>query len=200
MLKITVCCLAAGSSSRFKGEKLIHVYRKKTITEHVLDIINTLIDNDSIIFQRLVITKPSLLSFYQKKLPIDWKVIKNETYKEGMSTSLKLAVLEAIYNEADFILLFLADMPMIKSMTVNQVIEKALESPEKIIRPFFKSQPGFPVALPKQYFKELTLLTGDVGAKAVIERHKKNLIRIDCDDYGSIFDIDEDIWNSKEIY
>lgn len=192
-MKITVCCLAAGESTRFKGEKLLHVYRKKTITEHVLDKINLLNDNDLVYFQRVVITKPPLLNFYQQRLSDDWILIKNESYKNGMSTSLKLAAFEAIQNKADFILLFLADMPMIKLTTINLVIEKALESPEKIIRPYFESRPGFPVALPNVFFDELTLLTGDIGAKPVIDRHIEDLLRIDCNDPGSIFDIDEDI-------
>jgi molybdenum cofactor cytidylyltransferase len=197
-MKITVSVLAAGESSRFKGEKLLHVYREKTITEHVLDKINKLNDNDSFSFQRVVITKPALLNFYQQKLLNNWSVINNESYKEGMSTSLKLAVLEAVHNKADFLLLFLADMPMIKQITIYRVIEKALESPEKIIRPYFNNQPGFPVALPKALFEELTLLAGDVGAKPVIEKHKEHLIKLECNDSGSIFDIDEDIWSMKE--
>jgi hypothetical protein len=59
-MKITVSVLAAGESSRFKGEKLLHVYREKTIIEHLLDKINKLNDNDSFSFQRVVITKPAL--------------------------------------------------------------------------------------------------------------------------------------------
>ncbi len=197
-MKVTVCLLAAGESSRFRGEKLLHMYCKKTITEHVLDKINNLNDNDSISFQKIVITKPSLISFFQLKLANDWTIINNESYKEGMSTSLKLAVLEAIRNKANYLLLFLADMPLIKQMTINRVTEKIQELSGKIIRPFYNDQPGFPVALPKILFEELILLTGDVGAKPLIEKHKELLYLLDCKDSGSIFDIDEDIWSNKE--
>ena len=197
-MKITVCLLAAGESSRFKGEKLLHVYRNKIITEHMLEKLNRLLDNDSISFQKIVVTKPKLMEFFQQKLPNNWFLIQNKAYRKGMSTSLKLAVYEAIRQKSDWILLFLADMPLIKQKTIKRVIESIQVSPGKIIRPFFNGQPGFPVALPKDFFQELTLLTGDVGAKPVIEKHKELLIRLVCEDYGSIFDIDEEIRKKEE--
>lgn len=198
-MNITVGLLAAGESSRFNGEKLLHIYRKKAITKHVLDKINKLTDNDSTLFHKTVITKPTLVNYYHQILTNDWTIINNECYKKGMSTSLRLAVLEAIRNGANYILLFLADMPLIKQATINRVIERIKESPENIIRPIFKGQPGFPVALPKVFFEELTFLKGDVGAKPVINKHKEHLILLACEDSGSVFDIDEDIWSIKEI-
>ncbi|MFW6263345.1 MAG: nucleotidyltransferase family protein, partial [Thermotogota bacterium] len=111
---------------------------------------------------------------------------------------LKLGILEAIKNKSDYLLLFLADMPKIKKNTVDTVMKQIIQSSGKIIRPVFFGKPGFPVALPRYLFDELTLLTGDVGAKAVIDRHKTCLLNVESSDIGCIFDIDEVIRSNDE--
>ena len=110
-----------------------------------------------------------------------------------MSTSIKLSAFEAIKTDSDSILLFLADMPKIKQKAVQRVLQSMQSHPERIIRPFYNTIPGFPVAIPKILFEELTELKGDIGAKPVIEKHKDRLIKLQCNDIGSIFDIDKDI-------
>jgi len=189
---ISICLLAAGESKRFRGEKLIHLYKKKNLVEHVLDLINSLNSHDSIQFRKLIVTKPTLMNFFLSTVSKQWLVIENAGFRSGMSSSLRIAVAQAEKSQSEFILLFLADMPDIQSNTVRTVLDLMTQNPDKIIRPVYLSQPGFPVALPKSLFQELSQLEGDCGAKPVIEKHKDQLILHQTNDIGSIFDIDRD--------
>src|SRR6056297_4209503 len=171
-MKCTICILGAGESKRFRGEKLLSVYGKKTISEQVLEKLNNLNDDDSFSFHKIIITKPQLMNYFRKTASEEWQLFVNESYKEGMSTSLKMGISEGIKNQSDYLLLFLGDMPMIKKSTINSVLKQMHQSAGSIIRPVFNGQPGFPVALPKILFEELTLLRGDIGAKPVIEKHR----------------------------
>lgn len=191
-MMISICLLAAGESKRFRGEKLIHFFKKKALSEHVLDLINSLNNHDSIQFQKLIVTKPQLMNFFLSKTGNQWLVIENTAFRSGMSSSLRMAVDQAEKNRSDFILLFLADMPAIQIHTVRSVLELMVKNPDRIIRPKYLSQPGFPVALPKSLFQEIAQLEGDCGAKPVIAQHKDQLILFPTNDYGSIFDIDGD--------
>ena len=191
-MNYTVCVLAAGESSRFKGEKLLSIYGEKMLSEHILDLLNDLSHDDSIIINKVIITKPKLLDFFGTKLSKDWHLVVNQFYKEGLSTSIRLAVFEAIQNDSEFLLLFLADMPKINAFLTDKILRLMQIHPGKIIRPFYNFIPGFPVALPKSLFDELTRIKGDTGAKPVIERHKDMLIKYETNDMGSIFDIDEE--------
>lgn len=191
-MMISICLLAAGESKRFRGEKLIHFYEKKALSEHALDLINSLNIHDSIQFQKLIVTKPQLMNFFLSKASNKWLVVENPAFRSGMSSSLRMAVDQAEKNRSDFILFFLADMPAIQIRTVRSVLELMVKNPDRIIRPVYLSQPGFPVGLPKSLFQEIVQLEGDCGAKPVIEKHKDQLILYRTNDYGSIFDIDGD--------
>jgi len=37
---------------------------------------------------------------------------------------------------------------------------------------------------------ELLQLRGDTGARAILERHRAEIVRIECDDPGVLFDVD----------
>lgn len=190
-MKLLITVLAAGESSRFNGEKLLHKISDKTISEQVLETVNSLSPQESIVFMKLIVTNEKLMSFFKKQAADDWKILENRNHKKGLSTSLIVAVHEAKRQWADAILLFLSDMPHIDRKTVVDVIERLKDSPDRIIRPYFGTVPGFPVALPKIIYEELEGTKGDTGASPVIKRHSDLLIKLASTDKGCIFDIDK---------
>ena len=199
-MRILISVLAAGESSRFNGEKLLCKITEKTVSEHVLDLINSLNPHESIVFMKLIVTNEKLTDFFKEKTNDEWEILENPDYKKGMSTSLIMAVAQARRQRADSILLFLSDMPHIDIKTVNEVIHRLKNNPQAIIRPFYESTPGFPVALPKSLYDELERTDGDKGASPVIKRHGDLLIKYASKDKGCIFDIDkrEDIQKQRK--
>lgn len=92
----------------------------------------------------------------------------------------------------------LADMPWINPVTIAQVAD-ALRSGAPIAAPAWQGQRGHPVGFSQAFGAELAALTGDGGAKSLIQVYRERVRLVDCADPGVLRDIDapEDLHNSK---
>jgi molybdenum cofactor cytidylyltransferase len=105
----------------------------------------------------------------------------------GMAHSLACAL--AADPAAPGWLIALGDMPRIRPATIS-AIAAALHNAEGIVIPFHHGQRGNPVAIGAAYRAELLGLTGDVGARALFERHARHIVRLEVDDPGVLADVD----------
>lgn len=106
----------------------------------------------------------------------------------GLGESIACGV--AATESASGWVLCLADMPFISRDIYLQVLHQIAAHPQNIIRPRWRNQAGHPVYFPRRFFKELCALTGDEGAKSIIERHNEAALYFDVDDASVIQDID----------
>ncbi len=105
----------------------------------------------------------------------------------GMSASLKAGVMATA--KAQGWVIALADMPLIQPDT-HQLLVNELREQDGIVRPSYDGQAGHPVLFSQQYHNELLALSGDSGAKAVLKRHKAQLLMVAVDDAGVLQDFD----------
>jgi molybdenum cofactor cytidylyltransferase len=84
----------------------------------------------------------------------------------------------------------LADMPRIRPATII-AIRDALAAGAAIAAPVYRGERGHPVGFSSALGGELVALSGDSGAKAVLQRHGNAIVLIDCDDPGVVLDIDQ---------
>jgi molybdenum cofactor cytidylyltransferase len=82
----------------------------------------------------------------------------------------------------------LADMPFISPDIHNDLLKKS--SPQSIVRPFYRNNPGHPVTFGSDFFMELERLSGDLGAWPVIKKNLDSLISVEVSDRAVITDID----------
>jgi len=83
----------------------------------------------------------------------------------------------------------LADMPAIRPETIARVAD-ALKSGARIAAPVYRGQRGHPVGFAAEYYGDLSRLTGDAGARSIMQTHGDALVLLDCDDAGVVYDID----------
>jgi molybdenum cofactor cytidylyltransferase len=83
----------------------------------------------------------------------------------------------------------LADMPTIRPGTIRRVAD-ALACGAGIAAPSFRGERGHPVGFAPSHYPELARLTGDTGARSVMQAHRGELVLVDCDDPGVLYDID----------
>jgi molybdenum cofactor cytidylyltransferase len=86
------------------------------------------------------------------------------------------------------VIVHLADMPLVKSSTFQLIADQLQRHP--IVIPSYHGQWGNPRGFARQLWPQLTLLTGDQGAKDVIKSHSDVCYVIDVDDDGILIDID----------
>ena len=179
---IAAVLLAAGSGSRFGGEKLLHPLEDGVaIAAHAAR--NLLAVTPDVI----AVVRWGDFPLYDMLEQEGCQVTMFKDAARGMGASLAHGVAEA--RAANGWVVALADMPRIAPATIRSVIA-ALEQGALIAAPACKGERGHPVGFGAKLRDELLALGGDQGAKAVIERHRGALKLIECDDPGVLYDID----------
>jgi len=106
---------------------------------------------------------------------------------EGMGASLACGV--AASADAGGWVVALADMPWIAPATIR-AIANALADGAAIVAPSYRGQRGHPVGFSREYRDALAELTGDAGARSVLQRNPDRLTWVDVDDPGVLRDVD----------
>jgi molybdenum cofactor cytidylyltransferase len=110
----------------------------------------------------------------------------------GMGHSLAAAVAAAPSDNGW--LIALADMPSIRADTIRAVAD-ALVSGASLCAPFHGGKRGHPVGFGTTFGPRLRALTGDQGARSIIQTSAGRLRRLDVDDPGILTDFDRpDEW------
>lgn len=125
-------------------------------------------------------------------------VVPVETPEEGMGASLRTAA-QALPRDAGGAFVLLGDMPAIDPATVTR-LASALTGPNDIVAPTYLGRRGHPVLFGATWFPALRALSGDEGARALLESAGARLARIPVEDPGIHLDVDrpEDLARAVE--
>ena len=116
-------------------------------------------------------------------------VVHNPSYAEGIADSLKTGV-AALPAAIDGVLILLGDMPQVTSRTLDRLIARfALDRPDAIV-PTQGGRPGNPVLIGRALFPRLFDLTGDTGARNVLQDPRHRIVECAVDDPGVLVDVD----------
>lgn len=116
-------------------------------------------------------------------------LLKHPDCQAGMGASLAIAAqyLEHTTNTPpQGVLVALADMPWIQSATYQAVVQALAQHP--IAAPFYQKKRGHPVGFQWPLIKQLATLSGDQGARGLIQEYGCHQITIH--DPGVLMDID----------
>ena len=83
----------------------------------------------------------------------------------------------------------LADMPRVQPATIRSIAD-AIRDGATLAAPVYRGERGHPVGFAQVLRGELLALSGDSGARAVLERYRDAVRLVECDDPGIIVDID----------
>lgn len=116
----------------------------------------------------------------------------NDRYAEGMGTSVALTV-RALSPVADALLIVLADQPLVTAAHLGSLIDAWSGDDDEIVASRFDGVAGPPLLLPSDTFDELRSLSGDRGARALLNDDRFRLTAIDCAAAAIDVDVPEDI-------
>ncbi|MFA5984036.1 MAG: nucleotidyltransferase family protein [Methylococcaceae bacterium] len=182
MGQIVGILLAAGASQRFGAEKLRHRLPNGNLVA-VQACCNLVAGTEAV----LAVVRPGCGEIASLLLAAGAEVQVCADAGLGMGASLAFGV-QARPDAAGW-LIALADMPWIAPATIIKLAD-ALRNGATIAAPRWQGQRGHPVGFAHVLGPELIALSGDEGAKAVLQRHLEQLQLIDCDDSGVLLDID----------
>lgn len=174
--------LAAGAGSRFGGGKLLHPLEDgAAIAAHAAR---------NLIAAGLAVTavvRPGDFPVAEMLEQEGCEVTVCPEAARGMGVSLAHGV--AATKEAGGWIVALADMPRILPDTISRVAQ-ALRDGAAIVAPAYQGDRGHPVGFGRRFLHELQALSGDSGARVIVQRNQALVRLIDTDDPGILLDID----------
>lgn len=185
--------LAAGESRRMGRSKQLLPFENKTILETVIDHIT-----QSSVDEILVVLGSNREKIEEviKDLPV--KSVYNANFTEGMLSSVQKGF-TSLPKEAEAVLVFLGDQPMIPSSVINQIITAYHSTEKGIILPVYDKKRGHPVLICTKYREEVAHLNPQVGLRELIHNHPEDILEVELDSSSILEDIDtpEDYKNLK---
>ncbi len=117
-------------------------------------------------------------------------IVHNPHHNVGLSTSLKTGV-AALPETTDGVLICLGDMPLVTPDIINALIQ-AFDPTEgrSICVPVFGRKRGNPILWSRNFLTEMSKLSGDVGARPLLEEHADQVHEVLMTDDGVLFDVD----------
>lgn len=114
----------------------------------------------------------------------------NPDFASGLSTSLRSG-LAAVPADASAAVVLLADMPRVSARHVDRLIDAFVAHPRQpIVVPAWAGHRGNPVLWPARLFGELAAIEGDVGGRALLDRHADEILEIPMPDDAVLRDVD----------
>ncbi|ELY2858458.1 NTP transferase domain-containing protein [Cronobacter sakazakii] len=119
---------------------------------------------------------------------LPWHLVRPQGGTRGMGESIALGV-KATPDAAGWLILP-GDLPLITAASLQRVAQALNEKP--VVVPHYQQRHGHPVGFRREYFDSLARLTGDEGAKAVVQaaRARADVFSLTLNDPGIVQDID----------
>jgi molybdenum cofactor cytidylyltransferase len=177
--------LAAGSGSRFGGGKLLAGWDAGVLLEGALAAAFA-----APVRGVTVVTGADAEAVAAAARAFDPRVriVHAADHVEGMGASLRAGI-ASLPDDTAGAFVFLGDMPRVPHGVLRPMAE-AVMAGAAAAAPVIQGRRGNPVLLGARLFPQLLTLTGDAGARGVLQGLGEGLVLIESPDDGVLFDVD----------
>jgi molybdenum cofactor cytidylyltransferase len=117
------------------------------------------------------------------------EIVHNPDHAEGMASSLRTGV--AAVGSADGAVVCLGDMPWVRAEVIDQLIARFDPAVGRdIVVPHHRGKRGNPILWGARFFPEMARLSGDAGARSLLEAHADSAVSVEVDDPSVLLDVD----------
>lgn len=124
------------------------------------------------------------------KLDADELVV-NENWKRGQLSSLQAAIRSLPAGATEGILICLVDHPLISAELVSRLIEAFEHNTNKVVIPTYQGRRGHPVIFPAALYDELLAAPEEIGARAVVHAHAKDVLELPVKEEGVVLNLND---------
>jgi molybdenum cofactor cytidylyltransferase len=190
-LKIELILLAAGKSKRFGGIKQLTDINGQPMICHCLSQfrqsgqwIDGITNGYVVLGSNAELIAQVLPTTINKHVASYWQQGMGQTLAESM---------QIIASDTTHVLIALADQVAINQPIIMSMLEESVSHPAHIVAAEYAGRVGAPAIFPRQYFSQLSQLTGDIGAKALLQEYPKQTISLVIPEAAFDIDIPEDL-------
>jgi molybdenum cofactor cytidylyltransferase len=177
--------LSGGSSNRMGSPKALLPYQGRVFLEHLLEVTT----HPRIGVRRVVLGAHAEPIAKAVELPPD-EIVINTEWEKGQLSSIQ-AALRSLPEGTDGILLCLIDHPLISAELVNDLIAQFYATRAPIVLPVYEGKRGHPVVFSKALYAELEKAPMEVGARAVVWAHAKELFEHATTEEGCVLNLND---------
>ena len=161
--RVYTIILAAGSASRFGGDKQIAVFEGSTLVERACSVAADVSGSNT-----LLVAGHHWQMVRDACRPMSGGFMVNEDYASGMGSSLALAV-RGIRHSAAAVLVMLVDQPLVTTAHLRELISAWSGARDEIVASRYGATTGVPALFGGGCFDALTSLSGDSGARKLLQ-------------------------------
>ena len=184
---ITGIILAAGGARRMGQTKQLLPLGQKSMVWHVANA-----SCQSRLDKVILVTGASADDVAAAVHDFTISIVHNPHWADGQSSSI-ITGLGAVKPDTDAVIFLLADQPLLTTGVINAMIDAYHISGKSIICPAHKGRRGNPVLFDWEKWKSaLYNLSGDQGARKIIEANSNCVGHIPVDSAELFFDVDTD--------
>jgi len=178
MPDIGIIILAAGQSQRMGKPKQLLNIGENSLIQHVVKIA------ESTSYTPIVVVLGSHFEWIKKEIKeFEVTPVLNENWKKGMGTSVSRGIIEMqkLNSNLKAVFILLVDQPLISLNLLNNFEKLYLQTGKKIIAAKYDKTFGVPALFDKTTFEELKSLSGEKGAKKIIQKfiEKEEVVYVD---------------------
>ena len=172
---IAAVVLAAGLSRRMGQAKLLMPVGGRAIVRYVVE--SVLAGGVDLVW---VVTGPDVEPIEAALAGLEVQIAVNPAPEEGQASSLRAGI-AALPASVDAVLIALGDQPSLAPSIIPALLAARRTSPKLIVAPRYRDGQGNPVLFKREIFPELLRLTGDQGARPIIQREPARVEWVDLD-------------------
>ena len=109
------------------------------------------------------------------ELPVQHVI--NDSWENGIASSLRAGI-RALPPHCRGVLILLCDQPLIRPEHLHGLLQAWAEDPSRIVAAGYADDVGAPAVFPAHCFDALRALSGDMGARQMLHRHRDVLCTI----------------------
>ena len=172
-MNIATLLLAAGASARLGQPKQLLLHHGQPLVRHMAQLALDLGAGPV-----AVVTGANAGAVGAALHGLQVRILHHTNWQTGMAGSLKLGVEQLAATCPDALLVLLTDQPHVSYALLQQLIAQAVSTKKGIIASEYGAVRGVPVLFRPAYFAALQTLTGDTGARKLIQQYPHDVATV----------------------
>ena len=172
---IAAVVLAAGLSRRMGQAKLLMPVGGRAIIRYVVE--SVLAGGVDSVW---VVTGPDVEPIEAALAGFEVQIVVNPAPEEGQAGSVRTGI-AALPPSVEAVLIALGDQPSLAPSIIPALLAARRTSPKLIVAPRYRDGQGNPVLFKREIFPELLRLTGDQGARPIIQKEPARVEWVELD-------------------
>lgn len=167
--KIAILILAAGAATRFGSAKQLLVHNGKSLLQHCIDRANAVSPG------HVYVVLGANHDHIQPTVSAS-RIVLNRDWRSGLGSSIAAGV-RSLEQDYAGVLILLADQAEVDRDDLDKLV--GVFDGERTVAAYYAGKCGVPALFPKSLFPHLAALSGDSGAKTLLNQPVKAVLKLD---------------------